>query len=88
MRLMMRMFILSHGKIHLKSKVLLIVKIMIKISLSEEKLNKIIKESVNRIVGDSIDVDKEKMEVGFNINHQEYMLMQMINGIQSPYIIQ
>lgn len=61
---------------------------MIKISLSEEKLNKIIKESVNRIVGEGIDVDKEKMEVGFNLNHQEYMLMQMINGIQSPYIIQ
>ena len=43
------------------------------ITLSEEELTKIIKECINRIVDEGIDVDTEKMEVGFNPNHQEYV---------------
>lgn len=44
-----------------------------KFTLTEDELSNIIKECIHRILGEGIDVDKDKMEVGFNPNHQEYV---------------
>ena len=57
------------------------------ITLSEEELTKIIKECINRIVDEGIDVDTEKMEVGFT-QITKNMSIQTTHGIQNLYIIQ
>lgn len=44
-----------------------------KITLTTEKLDKIIKEAVTRVLSEGIDVYKDDMTVGFNPNHQNYI---------------
>lgn len=41
------------------------------IVISESDLRHIIRESVEKVIKEGIDIDKEKMTVGFNPNHQE-----------------
>lgn len=41
--------------------------------ISEEDIDRVAKEVINRLIGEGIDVDKTKMVVGFNPNHQNYI---------------